>query len=84
MEKNTLKGHIPSYTDGISDQLSFELKEFYGLEIPENTKNDELIYTLRKTLFGTMYKNIHVKIYSGKVIDYKITYKILGFQLNLN
>ncbi|ALR30112.1 hypothetical protein ATE47_06060 [Chryseobacterium sp. IHB B 17019] len=85
MEKNKPENNSSSpYPREIPDLLSSEIKELYGLEIPENPGKEKIIHTLHRSYFGVFRKEIHIKLFSGRVIDYNIVYTILGVYMNKN
>ena len=84
MEENKLDNDTSPLPREIPDLVSCEIKELYGLEIPENTKQEKVVYTLQKSYFGIFRKEIHITLFSGRAIDYTIVYIILGHQLKEN
>jgi len=84
MENNKLDNDTSPYPREIPDLISYEIKQLYGLKIPENTEEEKIIYTLHKSYFGIFRKEIHIKLFSGRAVDYTIVYFILRLRLKEN
>jgi hypothetical protein len=84
MENNKLDNDTSPYPREIPDLISYEIKQLYGLEIPGNTEQEKIIYTLHQSYFRIFRKEIHINLFSGRAIDYTIVYIILGLLLKEN
>ncbi|SDR04717.1 hypothetical protein SAMN05421664_3278 [Chryseobacterium soldanellicola] len=80
MEKNKPEYATSPFRE-IPDLISHEIKDLYGLEIPENKEDEKIVYIVHKSYFGIFRKEIHISLFSGRAIDYRIVYSILGLPL---
>jgi len=83
MEKNKPEYNTSLFRE-IPDLISYEIKDLYGLEIPENRGDEKIVYILHKSYLGTFRKEIQISLFSGRAIDYSIVYIILGLRLKEN
>ncbi len=57
--------------DDLTPLISAEIKEFYGITVPENTEEEEIVYPLSTFLWGIFRTKLQVHFLYGKAVNYR-------------
>jgi len=63
------------------DFIAVEIEGFYGVIIPDHTKENQIAYTLFTSFLTIFQKKLYVYFLSGKTINYQIHYFIFNFKI---
>ncbi|KQM23399.1 hypothetical protein ASE55_17930 [Chryseobacterium sp. Leaf201] len=67
--------------DDFSDLIKAEIEAFYKVSITDRTGEKQLVYILSHRLSGMYTKKLYISFFSGKVINYRISYFILNIKI---